>query len=196
MKVTFQIENGNPVTIEGNPGDNLLELARRANVAIDAPCSGNGSCGKCRVKLVEGELDAVKSRHLSDEEFEAGWRLSCNSRVKSDCTVLVPDIASAYRSRMKIADLTAPREKEIFLECQSRLQESGVTFENEFLALDVAMVITSMKLRCSELSARADHKGGCLVTVTVEVRNTAELTNIRNRLAGIRGVRSVTRGRR
>ena len=48
MKVTFQIEGGNPVVIECNQGDNLLELARRSNVAIDAPCSGNGSCGKCR----------------------------------------------------------------------------------------------------------------------------------------------------
>ena len=51
-KVIFQIEGGSPVQIECNIGDNLLELARRANVAIDAPCSGNGSCGKCRVKLV------------------------------------------------------------------------------------------------------------------------------------------------
>ena len=44
MKVTFQIEGGSPVQIECNAGENLLELARRANVAIDAPCSGNGSC--------------------------------------------------------------------------------------------------------------------------------------------------------
>ena len=58
MKVTFQIEGASPVTIECNAGDNLLELARRANVAIDAPCSGNGSCGKCRVKLLEGEVDS------------------------------------------------------------------------------------------------------------------------------------------
>ena len=55
-KILFDIEGAKPVTIEGNPGDNLLELARRANVAIDAPCSGNGSCGKCRVKLAEGQL--------------------------------------------------------------------------------------------------------------------------------------------
>ena len=45
-KVIFDIEGGKPVTAECNVGDNLLELARRSNVAIDAPCSGNGSCGK------------------------------------------------------------------------------------------------------------------------------------------------------
>ena len=37
MTVTFQIEGGSPVTIACNAGENLLELARRANVAIDAP---------------------------------------------------------------------------------------------------------------------------------------------------------------
>ena len=42
-KVVFQIEGGKPVTVDCNVGDNLLELARRANVAIDAPWSGNGS---------------------------------------------------------------------------------------------------------------------------------------------------------
>ena len=66
-KILFDIEDAQSVSIECNPGDNLLELARRANVAIDAPCSGNGSCGKCRVKLVDGELDSIKSRHISDE---------------------------------------------------------------------------------------------------------------------------------
>ena len=145
MKVTFQIEGGSPVTIECNPGDNLLELARRANVAIDAPCSGNGSCGKCRVKLVEGELDTIKSRHLSDEEFEAGWRLSCNSRVKSDCTVFVPDIASAYRSRMKTADLSSPEEIAIFEDCQKGLKASGICFDNDFLALDLQMEIPTLE---------------------------------------------------
>ncbi len=139
MKVTFQIEGGSPVTIECNAGDNLLELARRANVAIDAPCSGNGSCGKCRVQLLEGQLETIPSRHISDEEYNAGWRLSCNCKVISDCTVLVPDIASAYQSRMKTADLSSPKEIAIFEDCQRQLQESGIHFDNDYLALDVVM---------------------------------------------------------
>ena len=145
MKVTFQIQGGSPVTIECNAGDNLLEVARRANVAIDAPCSGNGSCGKCRVKLIEGELDTIKSRHISDEEYEAGWRLSCNSRVVSDCTVFVPDIASAYRSRMKTADLSSPEEIAIFETCQRNLRESGICFDNDFQALDLRLEAPSLE---------------------------------------------------
>ncbi len=139
MKVTFQIEGATPVTIECNAGDNLLALARRANVAIDAPCSGNGSCGKCRVKLVEGQLETLRSRHITDEEYEAGWRLSCNSKVLTDCTVFVPDIASAYQSRMKTADLSSPKEIAIFEDCQNQLKESGIHFVNNYRSVVITM---------------------------------------------------------
>ena len=139
MKVTFQIEGANPVSIECNAGDNLLELARRANVAIDAPCSGNGSCGKCRVKLIEGELETIPSRHITAEEYEAGWRLSCNCKVVTDCVVFVPDIASAYQSRMKTADLSSPKEIAIFEECQENLRASGIEFVNNFRSVVVEM---------------------------------------------------------
>ena len=139
MKVIFQIEGASPVEIECSAGDNLLELARRGNVAIDAPCSGNGSCGKCRVKLVAGEVESVKSRHISDEEYEAGWRLSCCSRVTGDCTVFVPDIASAYQSRMKTADLSSPEEVAIFEKAQTELKASGIRFSNNFRAVTLTM---------------------------------------------------------
>lgn len=145
MKVTFQIEGGSPVVIECNPGENLLELARRANVAIDAPCSGNGSCGKCRVKLVEGTVESPKTLHISDEEFADGWRLSCSSRVIEDVTVLVPDIASAYQSRMKTADLSSPEEIAIFTQAQEAMRSSGIVFENKYRALDLVMDVPSLE---------------------------------------------------
>ena len=139
MKVTFQIEGASPIQIECNAGDNLLELARRANVAIDAPCSGNGSCGKCRVKLIEGELETIPSRHITDEEYEAGWRLSCNSKVVGDCTVFVPDIASAYQSRMKTADLSSPEEIAIFENAKAGMEAGGLAFTNSYCALQLEM---------------------------------------------------------
>ncbi len=144
-KVIFQIENANAVTIECNPGDNLLEVARRANVAIDAPCSGNGSCGKCRVKILAGRVESMPSRHISDAEYDAGWRLSCCSKVLGDCTVLVPDIASAYQSRMKTADLSSPKEIAIFEDCQAQLKASGISFDNRFRAYELVMAEPSLE---------------------------------------------------
>ncbi len=144
-KVTFQIEEGTPVCVECNAGDNLLELARRVNVAIDAPCSGNGSCGKCRVKLLEGTVESPQSRHITGEEYEDGWRLACCSRVVGDCVVFVPDIASAYQSRMKTADLSSPQEVAIFEACEQGLAESGIHFVNRFRSVVVTMTPPSLE---------------------------------------------------
>ena len=52
--IKFIIEGGDPVVISANAGEKLLDVARKANVAIDAPCSGNGVCGTCRVRLASG----------------------------------------------------------------------------------------------------------------------------------------------
>ena len=139
FQVTFTFENQSPVTVTAPPDSNLLSVAREANVAIDAPCSGNGSCGKCKVKLVEGELFSPQTGHISDEEYADGWRLSCGSKVISDVTVMVPDIASAYQSRMKTADLSSGEEIAVFEKIQSEIKEAGIRFDNDFMVLDVAM---------------------------------------------------------
>ena len=99
-QITFQFENGGkPVIVDAAPNTSLLDVAKAANVAIDAPCNGNGSCGKCRVKILEGTVDSTPTHHISEEDYAAGWRLSCASKPASDVVVQVPDIASAYQSR-------------------------------------------------------------------------------------------------
>ena len=46
-ELTFTFENHDaPVSISVSDEETLLDAARKANVANDAPCSGNGSCGK------------------------------------------------------------------------------------------------------------------------------------------------------
>ena len=126
-ELTFRFENGDsPVIAQWVDGENILDTARRVNVAIDAPCSGNGSCGKCRVKLLKGETEGLQTSHISDEEFAEGWRLSCCCKPVSDLEILVPDIASAYRSRMKTADLSSGKEVAIFTELLEGVKEDGM----------------------------------------------------------------------
>ena len=139
FKVTFAFEDGRVVETYANTGDNLLEIAREANVAIDAPCSGNASCGKCRVQLKSGELDSKKTLHITDEEYEQGWRLSCVSTICADVTVLVPDIASAYKSRMKVADLSSKEEIAIFENAKSEIELAGIQLKNSLDVVEVEM---------------------------------------------------------
>ncbi len=137
--VVFQFENGEKVMVSTMVGENLLETARKSNVVIDAPCSGNGSCGKCRVKLLSGKLDSRQTRHISDSEYAQGWRLACCSHVAGDVEVMVPDIASAYRSRMKVADLSSPEEIRIFDESKEKIEKAGLPMENNIRIVSVKM---------------------------------------------------------
>ncbi len=58
-------------------GETLLSALRRANVFVDAPCGGSGTCGKCAVALVDGNREETV--------------LACRVRVDSDMTVRVPE---------------------------------------------------------------------------------------------------------
>ncbi len=139
FEVKFKFESGEGVTAFAASGENLLEVARKTNVAIDAPCSGNAACGKCRVKLLSGELNSQKTRHISDEEYAAGWRLACVSKVEADVEVMVPDIASAYKGRMKAADLSSPAEVKIFTEAKEQLEAAGISLKNSLELIQVSM---------------------------------------------------------
>ena len=138
-KVIFHFEDGTQVEASAAIGENLLEVARKVNVAIDAPCSGNASCGKCKVKFLGGELDSKKTRHISEAEYNDGWRLSCVSTITGDVEVMVPDIASAYKSRMKVADLSSPAEIQIFNKATEEIKAAGVEFKNSFEIVELQM---------------------------------------------------------
>lgn len=143
-KVTFRFESGEAVEGFATSGENLLEVARKTNVAIDAPCSGNVVCGKCRVKLVSGELVSKKSSHISEEEYSQGWRLACASSVEGDVEILVPDIASAYKSRMKVADLSSSDEIKIFENAKKEIGAAGLSFINSLQKISVKMNVPTL----------------------------------------------------
>ncbi len=146
FEITFRFENSNEtVAINCAPEESILEAARKANVAIDAPCSGNGSCGKCRVQILEGQITGHQSSsHISQEEKAQGWCLSCCSYPGSNLSVLVPDIASAYRSRMKTADLSSGEEVTIFETLLQGVKEAGVSLQNPFETVEVTMAEPSL----------------------------------------------------
>ncbi|NLB28757.1 MAG: DUF4445 domain-containing protein [Clostridiales bacterium] len=131
--ITFrQQETGEEVTVSAVHGENILALAQKANVAIDAPCGGNGSCGKCRVKLSKGEVYSQISSHINDYDYFGGWRLACVSAASGDCTITVPDIASAYKGRLRVTDLSSPLEAAIFKELKENLSGAGLTMKSGY----------------------------------------------------------------
>lgn len=121
--ITFILPNGSVRNASAETGELLLDVARRAGVDIDAPCNGNAICGKCRVRIAAGSVEASPHRHLSQVDWEAGYRLACASTVCADATVEVPDSAAAFRSGIRTADLSDPRTREQFDRALSSLDE-------------------------------------------------------------------------
>ncbi len=88
-KITF-LPDKNTITVD--EGDNLLAAAAQAGVYIHAFCGGDGVCGKCKVRIKEGEVKADRAaQHLKSEEYDQGVRLACQATVVSDLVVEIPE---------------------------------------------------------------------------------------------------------
>ena len=138
IKVRFVPEN---VEVMADQGEKLLEAARRANIFIDAPCNGNGSCGKCKVKLIEGKGEAKQPHHIKDQEWTDGYVLACETKVIQDILVEVPANHATNLAGMKIEGVSEPRENEIFERARKQVIDNGMSFgsyvKKDYLEIEV-----------------------------------------------------------
>lgn len=66
-------------TIEVPPGTSLLDAAILCELDVSAPCAGQGRCGRCRVRIVSGEVDRRSSAALATAEILEGWAVACQT---------------------------------------------------------------------------------------------------------------------
>ena len=155
--IVFKIEGSADVKVQAEQGENLLELARRVGVAIDAPCAGNGTCGKCRVKLISGALETEKNPHLSQEDFDAQWRLACQSAVHGDAVIWVPMSASAFRNNIKTADLSSAEELARYEAATEEIFASGIRRGCAETGVGVAVDIGTTTVTAAMLDLATGH---------------------------------------
>ncbi|MCI1946182.1 corrinoid activation/regeneration protein AcsV [Clostridium luticellarii] len=126
--------------IEVLQGENLLEAVRKAGIFMDTPCNGSGTCGKCKVKVINGDIISTGSKNITEEEKKNGYILACQSTVNSDAVVEIPETDSSSMHGMKIEDFSGSREKNIFQRSRDQILKSGMKFNNnikkEYLELD------------------------------------------------------------
>jgi uncharacterized 2Fe-2S/4Fe-4S cluster protein (DUF4445 family) len=90
-----------------------LPLAAAAlGLLLEQPCGAAGTCGKCRVRVVTGQLPPSEAdyRVLEPEEVEAGWRLGCQTVFESDATVEIPPSARSAIDKSFGDDSILPRD--------------------------------------------------------------------------------------
>ncbi len=95
--VSITIQAGNRTfPYAANPDASILTNLIQAGILLDAPCNGNGTCGKCRVTLSPApEPSSADVRLLPQELLEDGLRLACSHKPVEGLTVLVGGKGSA-----------------------------------------------------------------------------------------------------
>ena len=84
-------------------GTTLLEVAQAVDVHLNASCNGKGSCGKCKLVLVSGDVEIRPTHLLSEAEQEKNYVLACQSIVRGDVTVRIPE--ETLERRLKVAGM-------------------------------------------------------------------------------------------
>jgi uncharacterized 2Fe-2S/4Fe-4S cluster protein (DUF4445 family) len=76
--------------VEAEVGANLLDVALTAGVEVNAPCGGQGRCGRCKVMVEMGAVARRPSAKLAPSEETEGYALACQTIIKGDVVVVVP----------------------------------------------------------------------------------------------------------
>lgn len=86
-----------------NSGDTILDSAQRAGIVLNATCGGDGVCGRCIVRVMDG---LVTPPNLTEEaelggQVKDGWRLACQTEVQGNLKVHTPpdSLATAQRTQ-------------------------------------------------------------------------------------------------
>ncbi len=90
------------VKTEVPEGTTLLEAASQAGVQINSICGGKGACGKCKVRVLEGDTEVDSLATLKIDEVKAGYTLACQTRIKSDVAIEVPAESTAEKGRILV----------------------------------------------------------------------------------------------
>lgn len=102
--ITINFINNKSVEVE--KGTTILEAARKAGVLIESPCNAVGVCGKCKVKIVNGNLENIIQgdglHHVTNEEAAEGYVLACQSKVIGNVDVEV--VSKDLNKTLKIVD--------------------------------------------------------------------------------------------
>ena len=88
------LPSGHDFFVEGT--SSLLEAGLRAGLALNYACS-NGNCGKCKARLVSGEIKQIQQHDytLSEEQKATGHFLMCSNAPVNDVVIEAIEASNA-----------------------------------------------------------------------------------------------------
>lgn len=108
-------------TIHTPVGSKLLGALADAELYVASACGGGGTCGQCRVRVLEGggSILPTETGHINKREAAEGGRLSCQLTVKQNMRIEVPEEVFGVRKwecTVRSNDNVATFIKELVLE--------------------------------------------------------------------------------
>ena len=90
VKLTVNGEKDIDVPIGGT----LLSSLQAGGIFLSSACGGGGKCGQCRAQVMEGggEILPTEKVFFSRKQQKEHWRLACQTKVKENLLVTVPDV--------------------------------------------------------------------------------------------------------
>ena len=79
--------------LESPMGGTLLSTLQSNGIFLSSACGGGGTCGQCRCQVIEGggEILPTEVGFFTRKEIKAHWRLGCQTKVKDDLNIRVPE---------------------------------------------------------------------------------------------------------
>jgi Na+-transporting NADH:ubiquinone oxidoreductase subunit F len=119
--VTITINDDPDKAIATQAGSTLLNTLAAEKIFIPSACGGKGTCGVCKVNVIEGggALLPTETSHVSRGEARQGTRLSCQVKVKQDMKIeIAPEVFNVrkWRCRVRSNRNVATFIKELVLE--------------------------------------------------------------------------------
>jgi len=83
-------------------GTPVFDAASWNGIAIDSTCGGHGTCKKCRVRIVNGDVPVgpLDPRAFTTDELREGWRLACRASARGDLVVEVPPLQTRPKAAL------------------------------------------------------------------------------------------------
>lgn len=80
-------------TLDVEAGQTLLGALTENGIPVPSPCGGKATCKQCKVQILDGagELLETDKATFTNKELKAGWRLSCQCKLKHDMKLHVED---------------------------------------------------------------------------------------------------------
>ncbi|MBF0318372.1 MAG: DUF4445 domain-containing protein [Nitrospirae bacterium] len=78
-------------TIEAKAGATIYESLKANGIFLVSPCGAKGTCGKCTVKVLSGDVDVKSYAKIGQKERSEGLVLSCQARADSDLQIEIPE---------------------------------------------------------------------------------------------------------